>query len=782
MYAILALSCSGAAILERILLFNLIEINFLITASQNGIINSLMKKPFNQGEWEKVIDVRDFLFHNQTPYDGGPDFLKGPSPKTQKLWDYCKTLLKKEAAKGGVLDIDTKTISTVISHKPGYIKKDLELIVGLQTDEALKRAIKPFGGVRVVEQACKDYGFELDPTVKEIFSKYRKSHNDGIFDAYTEEVRKYRSAGVITGLPDNYARGRIIGDYRRVALYGIDRLIEAKQKDLDQKSGIMTDETIRQREEISDQIAALHLIKELTGSYGFDISQPATTAKEAIQWTYFGYLAALKEQDGAAISLGNTSSFFDIYIEKDISEGRLTEEEAQELVDQFIIKLRLVRQLRTKDYDQIFAGDPTWLTESLAGMFLDGRHKVTKTTYRFLQSLYNLGPGPEPNLTILWSENLPEKFKKFAAQVSIDTSSIQYENDDLMRDIANCDDYAISCCVSQQKNGSQMQYFGARCNLPKTLLLALNEGKDEKTAVTLVEDIKRLKEGALDFNEVMTEFKKTLSHVVKVYVESMNVIHYMHDKYYYERVQMALLDSDLDRLMAFGIAGLSVAADSLSAIKYAKVTPLRNQNGITEGFKIEGDFPKYGNDDDKVDKIAKELVDDFNNELRKHYIYRGASPTLSILTITSNVMYGKKTGATPDGRANGEPFAPGANPMHGRDTRGAIASLNSVAKIDYQSARDGVSNTFSIVPRALGASKEDQIDNLVALIDGYFHKKAQHLNVNVLNRDALLRAMAHPEEYPQLTIRVSGYAVNFVKLSREHQQEVLARTFFESMK
>lgn len=741
-----------------------------------------MNTPFKKGEWEKVIDVRDFVYHNQTSYDGSPEFLKGASAKTKKLWEYCKTLLKKEHEAGGVLDIDVSTISTVVSHKPGYIKKDLEVIVGLQTDQPLKRAIKPFGGIKVVEQACEDYGKTLDAKVKEIFTKYRKSHNQAIFDAYTEEMRKYRSSGVITGLPDNYARGRIIGDYRRVALFGTDRLIAEKQNDLNQKLGTMTDERIREREEISDQITALHLIKEMASSYGFDISKPAKNAFEAIQWTYFGYLAALKEQDGAAISLGNVSGFFDVYIEKDMTEGDLTEEEAQELVDQFIIKLRLVRQLRMKEYDQIYAGDPTWLTEALAGMFLDGRHKVCKTTYRFLQSLYNLGAAPEPNLTILWSEKLPEKFKKFCAKVSIDTSSIQYENDDLMREIADSDDYGISCCVSQQKSGKQMQFFGARCNLAKTLLLALNEGQDENTGITLVEKIKPLKDEVLSYEVVMSKFKKTLSYVVKVYVDTMNTIHYMHDKYYYERVQMALLDSDLDRLMAFGIAGLSVVADSLSAIKFAKVTPIRDKNGITQDFKIEGDFPKYGNDEDRVDSIAKELVDSFNAELKKHHIYRGATPTLSILTITSNVMYGKKTGATPDGRCAGEPFAPGANPMHGRDSRGAIASLNSVAKLDYKSARDGISNTFSIVPRALGGTHEEQIDNLVALLDGYFHKKAHHLNVNVLNKETLLKAMAHPEEYPQLTIRVSGYAVNFVKLSRQHQQEVLARTFHESMK
>lgn len=740
-----------------------------------------MNKAFQKGEWEKVIDVRDFIFHNLNPYDGGPGFLKDPSKKTTELWEYCKSLLKKEREAGGVLDIDTKTISTVVSHKPGYIKKDLEIIVGLQTDEPLKRAIKPFGGIRVVEQACEDYGKTLDAQVKEIFTKYRKSHNDGIFDAYPEEVKKYRTSGVITGLPDNYSRGRIIGDYRRVALYGIDRLVEEKQKDFANKLGVLTDELIREREEISDQIHGLQLIKEMAQSYGFDISKPAKNAKEAVQWTYFAYLAALKEQDGAAMSLGSVAGFFDVYIEKDIKDGNLTEEAAQELIDQFIIKLRLVRQLRMKEYDVIFAGDPTWLTESIAGMFLDGRHKVTKTSYRFLQSLYNLGPGPEPNLTVLWSEKLPEKFKEFAAQVSIDTSAIQYENDDLMRPLSDCDDYGISCCVSQLKNGTQMQFFGARCNLAKTLLLALNEGRDENTATELAEGIQPMGKEVLDFDKVMTEFKKALVHVIKVYVDSMNIIHYMHDKYYYERVQMALLDTDLDRLMAFGICGLSVVADSLSAIKYAKVTPIRDQNGITQDFKIAGDFPKYGNDDDRVDAIAKDLLDTFMEELRKYYIYRHATPTLSILTITSNVMYGKKTGATPDGRRAKTPFAPGANPMHGRDTHGAVASLNSVAKLNYENARDGISNTFSIVPRTLGANREEQIDNLVNLIDGYFAKGAQHLNVNVLNKDTLLKAIDHPEEYPQLTIRISGYAVNFIKLSREHQQELLARTFFESM-
>ncbi len=741
-----------------------------------------MNKVSGDNHWEKTIDLRDFIFHNLTPYDGGPGFLKGPTKRTKDLWDHCKTLLKKEFEAGGVLDIDTRTISTVTSHKPGYLKKELELIVGLQTDEPLKRSIKPFGGVRIVEKACQEHNKVLDPQVLEIFTKYRKSHNDGVFDAYTPEIRKYRSTGVLTGLPDNYARGRIIGDYRRVALYGIDRLVEVKLEDLDNKLiGPMTDDLIRLREEVSEHIKALKMIKEMAQSYGFDISKPAQNAKEAIQWTYFGYLAALKEHDGAAMSLGNVSGFFDIYLEKDIADKKITEEEAQELVDQFIIKLRLVRHLRMHEYDLIFAGDPVWLTESLGGVWQNGQHKVTKTTYRFLQSLYNLGPAPEPNLTVLWSEKLPEPFKKFCTQVSIDTSSIQYENDDLMREISGSDDYGISCCVSQLKSGKQMQFFGARCNLAKTLLMALNEGKDENKGVQLVEGIEPLKSTELNYDEVMSRFEKAMAHVAQVYVNTMNIIHYMHDKYYYERVQMGLLDTNVERVMAFGIAGLSVVADSLSAIKYAKVTAVRNKEGITEEFKISGDFPKYGNDDDRVDMIAKELVEKFNSELGKNTIYRQATPTLSVLTITSNVMYGKKTGSTPDGRKAGEPFAPGANPMHGRDTHGAVASLNSVAKLPYASSRDGISNTFTIVPRTLGANKNEQIENLVNLLDGYFAKKAHHLNVNVLNKETLLKAMDHPEDYPQLTIRVSGYAVNFVKLSRDHQQEVLARTFFETM-
>lgn len=739
-----------------------------------------MNIPFKAGIWQKGIDLRDFIFLNLSSYDGDASFLTPPTKKTIQLWNVCKKLLKKEWNAGGVLDIDTKTVSSITSHKPGYIKKDLELIVGLQTDKPLKRAIKPYGGIRVVQKACLEQNRMVDEKVVEIFNKYRKSHNDGIFDAYTHEMKRYRSTGVITGLPDNYARGRIIGDYRRVALYGINYLVEQKTKDLDAIPSPMTDEVIRLREEISEQIKALHMIKQMAETYGYDISGPAQNAREAIQWTYFAYLAALKEHDGAAMSLGNVSGFFDIYLEHDIQNGILTEETAQELVDQFVIKLRMVRHLRAREYDALFSGDPTWLTESLGGIWLNGEHKVTKTTYRFLHTLYNLGPSPEPNLTVLWSEKLPANFKKFCAQVSIDTSAIQYENDDIMRPIANCDDYGISCCVSQLKSGKQMQYFGARCNLAKTLLLSVNAGLDEHTGTQLVDGIEPMS-NKLEYEAVFNNFKKALSHVVEVYVNTMNVIHYMHDKYYYERAQMSLLDTDVERVMAFGIAGLSVVADSLSAIKYGSVTAIRNAKGITTGFKNKKDFPKFGNDDDRVDEIAKQLVVMFHQELSKHHIYRNATPTVSVLTITSNVVYGKKTGATPDGRETGQPFAPGANPMHGRDTTGAIASLNSVAKLPYEAARDGISNTFSLVPRTLGADKVEQIDNLTHLLDGYFAKKAHHLNVNVLQRETLVRAIQHPEEYPQLTIRVSGYAVNFIKLTREQQQDVLARTFFMTM-
>ncbi len=740
-----------------------------------------MKKQFKTNKWQEEINTRDFIFNNFTPYDGDSSFLVGPTKATKELWDKSSELLKQEIKNGGVLDVDTKTISSVTSHKPGYLNKTLEKIVGFQTDEPLKRAMKPYGGVRVVEAACEENGYKVDPLVSEIFTKYRKSHNDGVFDVYTKTMRQLRSTGILTGLPDNYARGRIIGDYRRVALYGIDRLIAAKKADKDALDGVMTDDIIKLREEVSEQIKALGEMKEMAASYGFDISKPAETAQEAIQWTWFGFLAALKEQDGAAMSLGNVSSFFDVYIERDLEDGSLTEVEAQELVDHFIMKCRLIRHLRMNAYNDLFAGDPTWITEAVGGFFSNGQHKVTKTSFRFLQSLYNIGPAPEPNLTILWSDKLPEGFKKFCAQVSIDTSSLQYENDDLMRDVSSCDDYCIACCVSMMETGKEMQFFGARCNLAKALLIALNEGRDEKTGETIVPNIEKMPEGPISYDEFSKRFEKTVAFLVKEYVNTMDVIHYMHDKYYYEKAQMALMDTKVKRNMAFGVAGLSVVTDSISAIKFAKVTPVRDENGLTKEFKVEGEYPMYGNDDDKVDSIAQKLVKDFNAELGKQHIYRGANPTLSVLTITSNVVYGKKTGATPDGRKAGEPFAPGANPMHGRDHSGAIASLNSVSKIDYKNARDGVSNTFSIVPKTLGENKEAQIKNLLAMLDGYFNKNAHHLNVNVLNRETLEDAMEHPEKYPQLTIRVSGYAVNFIRLSRDHQREVIARTFHESM-
>lgn len=738
------------------------------------------QKEFNAGKWQKEIDVRDFVFNNRTKYDNQPDFLVPATPRTKKLWTECTKLMAKEIKNGGVLDIDTKNISTITSHKAGYIKKDLEVIFGLQTDKPLKRGIKPFGGIRVVEKACEENGYKVDDEVVKICTQYRKTHNDGVFDAYDEQIRKLRSTGVITGLPDAYARGRIIGDYRRVALYGIDKLIKSKEEDKTRFVGAMTNDLIQLREEISEQIKALKMIKEMAASYGFDISQPAQNAKEAVQWTYFGYLAALKEHDGAAMSLGNVSNFFDVYFERDLESGALTEEQAQEIIDQFVIKLRLVRHLRMNEYNQLFAGDPTWLTESVGGMWENGEHKVCKTTYRFLHTLKNLGPSPEPNLTVLWSDKLPKPFKEFCTKTSIETSSIQYENDDLMRKVFCSDDYGISCCVSLLKTGKQMQFFGARCNLAKTLLIAINGGFDEMSDTKIVDGIEKM-EGALDYEKVLSSYKKAMEYVAQNYVNAMNVIHYMHDKYYYERAQMSLLDTDVERVMAFGIAGLSVVTDSLSAIKYAKVTPVRDERGIAVDYKIEGDYPKYGNDDDRVDSIAKEIVMAFNTELNKHKIYRDAAPTLSVLTITSNVVYGKKTGATPDGRKAGEPFAPGANPMHGRDTSGAISSLNSVAKLEYEYAKDGISNTFSIVGPALGATEEEKVGNLVSILDGYFGKGAHHLNVNVLNKETLLDAMKNPQNYPQLTIRVSGYAVNFIKLTPEQQKEVLARTFFEKI-
>ena len=736
---------------------------------------------FIDGSWSQKIDVTDFVRKNITPYEGDASFLVGPTERTKRIWDICLKALEEERNNNGVRSFDPDTVSTITSHKPGYIDQENELIVGLQTDELLKRAIKPFGGIKVVEKACAQNGKEVNPRVKDIFTHYRKTHNDGVFDVYTEEIRRFRSLGFLTGLPDNYARGRIIGDYRRLALYGIDRLVEAKTEDLHNLTGPMTDERIRLREEVAEQIKALKEIKVMGEMYGLELGRPAQTAQEAVQWVYIAYLAAVKEQDGAAMSLGNVSSFLDIYVEHDLKHGLIDETFAQELIDQFVIKLRMVRHLRMAAYNEIFAGDPTWVTESLGGRFNDGRTKVTKTSFRFLQTLYNLGPSPEPNLTVLWSPELPEGFKNFCAKVSIDTSSIQYENDTLMREVRHSDDYGIACCVSFQDIGRQIQFFGARCNLAKALLLALNGGRCEKTGTLMVEGIPALTSDTLNFEEVMKNYKLVLTQIARVYNEAMNIIHYMHDKYYYEKAQMAFVDTDPRINIAYGAAGLSIALDSLSAIKYAKVTARRNAEGLTEGFDIDGEFPCFGNNDDRVDHLGVDLVYFFTEELKKLPVYKNARPTLSLLTITSNVMYGKKTGATPDGREAGVAFAPGANPMHGRDKSGAVASLASVAKLRYRDSQDGISNTFSIVPKSLGPTPEERIDNLVTMMDGYFTKGAHHLNVNALNREMLEDAMEHPENYPQLTIRVSGYAVNFVKLSREHQLEVISRTFHERM-
>ncbi|MDI6758231.1 MAG: formate C-acetyltransferase [Candidatus Omnitrophota bacterium] len=735
---------------------------------------------FLRGRWDKTIDVRDFINRNYTPYDGDEAFLKQPTARTKTLWNKCLKLFEKERVNGGVYKIDTKTVSTITSHKPGYIDEKLEIIKGLQTDEPLKRAIKPLGGIRLVEEACEDYGYKLSPHVKEIYTKYRKTHNDAVFDSYTSDILKARHTGLITGLPDNYSRGRIIGDYRRGALYGVNKLIAAKNHDKEILEGYSTQEAIKLRGEIAEQITALKDIITLGNIYGFDLSRPALNAREAVQWTYLMYLAAIKEQDGAAMSLGSVSNFFDIYIETDLKQGIITEEQAQELIDDFVIKLRLVRHLRPKAYSEIFAGDPVWITESIAGMGIDGRHKITKTSYRFLQTLFNLGPAPEPNLTILWSRQLPETFKEFCAQVSIKTSSIQYENDDMMRLIGG-DDYSISCCVSLLKNGSEMQYFGARCNLPKVLLYALNEGRDEISGEKVIPDIAPIQSNPLSHNEVKEKFLQVLRWTVKTYVDTLNIIHSSHDTYYYERAQMAFLDTALTRYMAFGIAGLSVVSDSLSAIRYAKVKAVRNKKNLTTSFEIKGDFPKFGNDDDNVDGRAVDLVNLFLAELKKHKLYKDSIPAISILTITSNVMYGRKTGATPDGRAKGMPFAPGASPMHGRDENGIIASLNSVAALPYTECRDGISNTFTALPYTLGSAHKNRIANLKALLDGYFAKGAHHLNINIIDKETLKDAIKNPHKYPQLTIRVSGYAVHFNKLSTEQQKEVLARTFHENM-
>lgn len=730
---------------------------------------------FKEGKWTTEINVRDFIKCNYTEYVGDESFLESPTEATKLLNDKIKELELEEVKRGGVYSADTSIISTITSHDAGYIDKDLEQIVGLQTDKPFKRSLQPFGGIRMSEKALEEYGYTIDPDVKEIFTKYRKTHNQGVFDVYTEEMRAARKAAIITGLPDAYGRGRIIGDYRRVALYGVDRLIEDKLDYLANLKGTMTRSIIRDREEIVEQIKALKDLKIMASKYGFDISIPAKNAKEAVQFLYFGYLAAVKDQNGAAMSIGRNSTFLDIYIERDLKNGLITEKQAQELFDHFVMKLRMVKFMRTPEYNELFSGDPTWVTESVGGMSCDGGSLVTKSSYRVLHTLYNLGSSPEPNLTVLWSRNLPENFKKYCAKVSIETSSIQYENDELMRAEMG-DDYAIACCVSCMKIGKDMQFFGARANLAKCLLYAINGGIDERLKTQVSPKFEPIKGDVLNYDEVMAKYDQMMDWLCKLYVNTLNVIHYMHDKYSYEAIEMALHDNKVRRFFATGIAGLSCAADSLSAIKYATVKPIRDENGIVVDFEIEGDFPKYGNNDDRVDSIARDLVTRFMNKIRIQHLYRDSVPSTSILTITSNVVYGKKTGSTPDGRKMGEPFAPGANPMHNRDTKGALASLESVAKLPYEDARDGISNTFSIVPSALGKTNEEQQENLVTLLDGYTRGGGHHLNINVFSRDLLLDAQAHPEKYPQLTIRVSGYAVKFIKLSKEQQDEVIKRT------
>ena len=735
---------------------------------------------FTGGAWQEEIDVRDFIQKNYCEYKGDDSFLSTATKRTKELMKRVNTLFEVEKQFGGVLDVDTETISTVTAYAPGYIEKDSEIIVGMQTNRPLKRGVNPFGGIRMARGACEAYGYKLSDEIEKKF-KYRTTHNDGVFKAYTDEMRKARHSHLITGLPDAYGRGRIIGDYRRVALYGIDRLIEEKKKDTAALSGVNFDEEhIRLSEELSNQISALSDIKKMAESYGFDISAPAGNTREAVQWTYFAYLAAIKEQNGAAMSLGRVSTFLDIFIERDLKSNQLTERQAQELIDDFVMKLRIARHLRTPEYNELFGGDPMWITESVGGMGEDGRTLVTKNSFRMLNTLYTLGSSPEPNLTVLWSQKLPEGFKRFCAKVSCDTDSIQYENDDIMRPIYG-DDYAIACCVSAMKIGKQMQFFGARCNLAKLLLLSLNGGYDTSSGINVGPQMKPFEDEVLSFDKVYERFNEYAAWLLNLYVNTMNVIHYMHDKYAYEKAQMALHDTAVHRFMAFGIAGLSVITDSFSAIKYARVTPIRDENGYITDFKTEGDFPKFGNDDDRVDMIAKELTHSVITELRKTPTYRNAEHTLSVLTITSNVMYGKHTGATPDGRKAGTPFAPGANPMHNREENGALASLNSVAKLSYDDCRDGISNTFSITPEALGRTGEERVKNLVAVLDGYFAKKAHHINVNVLNRQTLIEAYNDPSAYPNLTIRVSGYAVNFHKLSREQQREVISRTFHEAM-
>lgn len=735
---------------------------------------------FTGGNWQSQIDVRDFIQTNYNPYTGGSAFLAGASFRTKRLWDECARLLQRERAAGGVLDIDTDVVSTITAHQPGYVAKELELIVGLQTDAPLKRGVIVNGGIRLAEQACEAYGRTLNPEISEIYHNHRKTHNTAVFEAYTEEMKQARRLGIITGLPDAYGRGRIIGDYRRVALYGIDRLLQDKQNDLIALAGQpMTEHNIRLHEEIAQQKQALNDLAAMAAAYGCDLSKPADNAQQAVQWLYFAYLAAIKEQNGAAMSLGRISTFLDIYFERDIANGRLTEEQTQELVDQLIIKLRLARHLRTPEYNELFAGDPLWVTEAIGGMGLDGRTLVTKTSFRFLHTLANLGPAPEPNLTVLWSAALPQEFKRYCAAVSIASSAIQYENDDLMRPEYG-DDYAIACCVSAMQVGKQMQFFGARANLAKALLLALNGGRDEVSGEQIGPELPLPAGGCLDYETVRANYSLVLEWLAGLYVNTMNLIHRMHDTYAYERLQMALHDSEPGRLMAFGIAGLSVAADSLSAIKHAQVKVFRDERGIAIGFAAARDFPCFGNDDDQVDQIAADICAEFSARLKRHQAYRGAQHTLSVLTITSNVMYGAKTGATPDGRGAGQPFAPGANPMHGRDKRGALAAAASVAKLSYADCQDGISYTFTAIPSALGKTAAARALNLVALLDGYGAKGGHHININVLDRTLLQRAVEHPEDYPQLTIRVSGYAVNFIKLSPLHQQEVISRTFYES--
>jgi len=736
---------------------------------------------FVSGPWQENVDVRDFIQRNYNPYEGDAEFLCGPTYRTEQLWGEVLELLKKEQEAGGPLDIDSDNPASVTSHKPGYINMALETIVGLQTDAPLKRAIVPLGGIRMVEGSCETYNKPLNPKVLEIFTKYRKTHNQGVFDAYTPEIMRCRKVGVITGLPDAYGRGRIIGDYRRVALYGIDFLIKQKMAEkTETDSWEMNEETIRLREELSEQVQSLKDIKEMAAEYGFDISGPATTSREAVQWTYFAYLAAVKSQNGAAMSFGRVTTFLDIYFQRDIEAGRITEADAQEMIDDLVIKLRLVRFLRTPEYDELFSGDPTWVTESIGGVGLDGRPLVTKTSFRVLQTLYNLGPAPEPNLTVLWSEKMPRGFKEFCAKVSIDTSSIQYENDDLMRDSFG-DDYGIACCVSAMPIGKQMQFFGARANLAKTMLYAINGGADEKTGIQVGPKKDVMNVPVLDYDAVMERFDEYMGWLARTYVSALNIIHFMHDKYAYETPLMALHDRDIKRTLACGIAGLSIVADALSAIKYAQVKPVMGDNGLVMDYDIEGDFPKYGNNDDRVDSIAQDIVSRFMNHVRSNKTYRNSEPTQSVLTITSNVVYGKKTGNTPDGRRAGEPFAPGANPMHGRDTCGALASLLSVAKLPYKDSEDGISYTMSMVPNSLGNEASDKASNLVGLLDGYFGAAGHHVNVNVLARELLMDAMDNPEKYPQLTIRVSGYAVNFNKLTKEQQQDVISRTFHGCM-